>query len=43
MEHTSMIGIIDGLKKARPTLDIPWVNTYDDFRLHKQFLEQNKK
>jgi len=43
MSPTYIIELIDGLKKARPDLDIQLVNTYDYFRLHKQYLEQNKK
>ena len=43
MNPTYIIGIIDGLKKIRPDLDIQLVNTYDYFRLHQQYLEQIKK
>ena len=33
-----IIELIDALKKLRPDLDIQLVNTYDYFRLHKQYI-----
>jgi hypothetical protein len=43
MSPTYIMDIVDGLKKARPDLDIQLVNTYDYFRLHKEYLERSKK
>jgi hypothetical protein len=38
-----IIEVIDALKKIRPDLDIQLVNTYEYFRLQKQYLEQTTK
>jgi hypothetical protein len=43
MSPTYIVEVIDGIKKVRPDLDIQLVNTYDYFRLHKQYLERGKK
>jgi hypothetical protein len=38
-----IIDIVEALKKLRPDLDIRLTNTYDYFRLHKQFLEEENR
>jgi hypothetical protein len=38
-----IIDVIEALKKLRPDLDIRLINTYDYFRLNKQFMEGNNE